>query len=99
DHLLDHISRALHTVPVFATVGLGSRPVAPVAVEDVVRILIACLIDGRLTNQTVSVTGPEPLEQRELAARIAHVVNRHALIFPMPALFHRALACVLAFAM
>lgn len=92
DHLLDHISHTLHTVPLFATVGLRGRPMAPVAAADVVRILTACLIDGRLRNQTVAVTGPERLSVRELVTRIAHVVERRVFVFPMPVLFHRALA-------
>lgn len=46
DHMLDHLSHALFTFPVFATVGLRDRPVRPLAVEDLVKVLEAALIDG-----------------------------------------------------
>ena len=39
DHMLDHLSHAFHTFPVFGLVGLRDRPVRPVAVDDVARIL------------------------------------------------------------
>ena len=44
DHMLDHFSHALHTLPAFAPVGLKDRPVRPVSVDDVVRIAAASLI-------------------------------------------------------
>jgi nucleoside-diphosphate-sugar epimerase len=95
DHLLDHASRALHTLPVFATVGLHGRPVAPTAVEDVVRILTASLVEGRIEGQTVAVIGPDRIDFREVITRIAQASGRRVLIFPMPVWFHRALAAVL----
>lgn len=33
DHMLDHLSHALHTFPIFATVGFDDKPVRPLAVE------------------------------------------------------------------
>jgi uncharacterized protein YbjT (DUF2867 family) len=43
DHMLDHLSHALFTLPVFATVGLRDRAVRPLAVEDLVKALEAVL--------------------------------------------------------
>jgi NADH dehydrogenase len=52
DHLLDHLSRAFHTFPVFALVGFRDRPIAPLAVHDAVQVLAAaCLGDPRLAKQ------------------------------------------------
>lgn len=95
DHLLDHISRTLHTTRVFATVGFRPQPVAPVAVEDVARVLAAALTGGRLPNQTVAVTGPERLAFAEVVRRIARAAGRRVVILPMPIRFHRILARVL----
>lgn len=59
DHMLDHLSRALRTFPVFLLVGFGSRRrLRPVAVADVARILVASVHDVRLNNVTVPVLGP-----------------------------------------
>ena len=59
DHMLDHLSHALHTFPVFGLVGLHERPVRPVAVDDVARILVAAARgDRRLRDATLAVLGP-----------------------------------------
>jgi uncharacterized protein YbjT (DUF2867 family) len=94
DHLLDHLSRSLFTQPFFATVGFGSHPLAPVAVEDVTRILRAVLVEGRLREKTVAVTGPERLEFVEVVRRVAAAVHRRAFIVPAPVWFHMVLAAL-----
>src|SRR5688500_6072906 len=43
DHMLDHLSHALHTFPLFALVGMKDRLMRPTAVEDVARIIRASL--------------------------------------------------------
>jgi NADH dehydrogenase len=95
DHLLDHISHTLYCSRLFATVGIHSAAVAPAAVEDVARLLVASLAGGRLPNETVAVTGPERLEFGEVVRRIARAAGRRVLIVPMPIWFHRLLARVL----
>ena len=69
DHMLDHLSHALFTFPVFATVGLRDRPVRPLAVTDLVKVIEAALIDGRLSRETVAVLGPEEMLLGEAARR------------------------------
>ena len=63
DHMLDHLSRALHTLPLFATVGLEEKTVRPLAIEDLVQVMRASLIDNRLRRQTVAVLGPEEIHR------------------------------------
>ncbi len=88
DHMLDHLSHALFTLPVFAFVGLRDRAVRPVAVEDVVRVLRASLVDGALSGRTVAVLGPEQLGLRAAVRRVARVVGQRPLMLPMPVWFH-----------
>lgn len=95
DHMLDHISHALHTFPVFALVGMKDRPARPVAVEDVVRIAVASLVEGRISRQTVAVAGPEEILLGEAVRRVGRVVGKHPLMFPLPLFFHYALGWVL----
>lgn len=92
DHMLDHISHALFSFPVFALIGRKDTLLRPLAIEDLVRILVASLIVGRLSRQTVAVTGPEEVTVREAVRRIARVLGKRPLIIPMPLLFHCGLA-------
>lgn len=92
DHMLDHLSHLLHTWPVFATVGLKEKPIRPVAVEDVVRILQASLVEGWFSRQTVAVVGPEEIQFSEAVRRVARVIGQRVYVFPLPVLFHYLLA-------
>lgn len=95
DHMLDHLSRTVRLLPLFATVGLRERPLRPVAVPDTAAILRAALVDGRLANQTVAVMGPESIPLSEVVRRVAHAMGRHVVILPAPVLAHYALAWTL----
>jgi NADH dehydrogenase len=92
DHLLDHLSHALYTLPLFATVGASQPPLRPVAVRDVARVLFAALVEGRLAGRTVSVLGPEVLSMREVVTRMGDAIGRRPTVFPLPVAFHRLLA-------
>lgn len=92
DHMLDHLSHTLFTLPLFATVGWHEALIRPVAIGDVVRILTAALIGGQLARQTLAVLGPETLRLSDAVRRIAAVLRRRVYIVPMPALFHACLA-------
>jgi nucleoside-diphosphate-sugar epimerase len=95
DHMLDHLSHALHTFPIFATVGFEDKSVRPLAVEDLVQILKAALVEGRLSRQTVAVVGPEEMPLSQAVRRVARVVGKNPLFLPMPVWFHYALAHLL----
>lgn len=93
DHMLDHLSRAFHTFPVFALVGLSAhRRLRPVAAEDVARILAAAATDPRLANRTVPVLGPEELSLAAAVRRVAAVADRHPIFVPFPVAAHRVFA-------
>ncbi len=92
DHMLDHLSHALHTFPFFALVGLQDQYVRPLAIEDLVTVMRASLVQGRLPNQTVAVLGPEQLYLREAVRRVADVVGKAPYYLRAPVWFHYALA-------
>ena len=70
--MLDHLSHAFHTFPIFGLVGMHERTVRPVAVDDVARILeAAALGDPRLADRTVEVLGPEEMPLGEAVRRVA----------------------------
>ena len=91
DHLIDHVTRATRTLPIFATVGLRDRTIRPVPVDDMVDVLVAAL-EGRIPDPTVAVLGAEELTFGAAVRRIARVDGRRIAIVPAPVWAIRALA-------
>jgi NADH dehydrogenase len=94
DHMLDHLSHALHTFPVFALVGFEDKTVCPLAVEDLVHVMRAALIDRRLKKQTIALLGPEEMYLGKAVRRVAEVIGKQPLMFPLPVWCHRLMAHV-----
>jgi len=94
DHMLDHLSHALHTFPVFGLVGLKEKSIRPLAVEDLVHVMRAALIDRRMKRQTIALVGPEEIYLSEAVRRVAEVVGKQPLMFPLPVVCHELMARV-----
>jgi len=92
DHMLDHLSHALYTFPIFAMVGMTEKAIRPLAVEDLTRVLRGALIENRLKYQTVAVTGPEELTLSEAVNRVAGVTGKKIRMVRVPVAFHYLLA-------
>ena len=92
DHMLDHLSHAIYTFPVLPTVGLKQRPIRPLAIDDLLTVLCAALVQGRLSRQTVPLTGAEELLLGEAGRRVARVLGRKLLVFPLPVWIHQIAA-------
>jgi uncharacterized protein YbjT (DUF2867 family) len=89
DHMLDHLSHAFFTFPIFGLVGLHERPVRPVAVDDVARVLEASVRgDPRLADRTVAVLGPEEMPLGEAVWRVAVATGRHPAFIRLPIWAH-----------
>jgi NADH dehydrogenase len=84
DHMLDHLSHLLYTLPIFVTVGLREKPVRPVAVQDVVQVLVVALMEKRLSRKTVALMGPEALPLSHVARRVGLLIGKRPLIVPAP---------------
>ena len=92
DHMLDHITHALHTFPIFLLVGFKKQPVRPLAVDDLVNVMMASIVSNELSRKTVPITGPDEMFFREAVGRIARVVGKRRLMFPVPVWVHYAMA-------
>jgi NADH dehydrogenase len=92
DHMLDHLSHALHTFPLFAMVGLKEKGIRPLAIDDLVDVLRAALVEGRLTRGTVAVTGAEELYLSEAVRRVARVTGKKLRMVRAPVWLHYGLA-------
>jgi NADH dehydrogenase len=94
DHMLDHLSHALHTFPVFGLVGLEEKSIRPLAIEDLVHVMRAALVDRRMKRQTIALLGPEEIYLSEAVRRVAEVVGRQPLMIRLPIVCHHLMASV-----
>jgi NADH dehydrogenase len=92
DHMLDHLSHALYTFPVFGLVGMKDKAIRPLAVEDLMTAILASFHDARLTNKTVSIIGPEEIALSEAVRRVGRVINRSPLYLPTPIALQKVIA-------
>ncbi len=93
DHLVDHLSHTVQTVPLFASVGFREKTISPIPVDELVDVLVGAL-EGRLSRRTVAVRGGEALLLSEAVRRVARVVDRPVRVFPAPVWAHRVLGQV-----
>ena len=92
DHMLDHLSHALHTFPVFGLVGLKEKSIRPLAIEDLIHLMRAALVDRRMKRQTIALLGPEEIYLSEAVRRVAEVVGKRPLLLPLPVVCHELMA-------
>jgi NADH dehydrogenase len=93
DHLVDHLSRTVQTLPLFASVGLREKTISPIPVQELVDVIVASLGD-RLSRQTVAVRGGETLTLSTAVRRVAAVWGRRVVVVPAPLVPHYALGQV-----
>ena len=97
DHMLDHLSRALRTFPVY--LGIGDRRVRPLAVEDLVAVIIASIVGGRNSMRTLGLVGPSELGFDQAARLVARATSVRRPFIRVPIIFHYLLAKVSELAM
>jgi len=90
DHMLDHLSHALYTFPIF--VGIGPRLVRPLAVGDAVQVLTAALVDGQLERKTVGIVGPTQIGFDDAVRLVAQVIGKRRPFVRAPLAFHHLMA-------
>ncbi len=91
DHMVDHVTRAVRTLPLFWTVGYRERTARPVPIDDAVDVLVAAL-EGRIPDPTVAVMGVDEVTLGEAIRRIARVAGRRPAFLPVPVWTVRVLA-------
>jgi NADH dehydrogenase len=98
DHMVDHVTKAVRTVPLFWTVGFRERTARPVPIDDAVDVLVAAL-EGRIPDPTVAVLGADEITLGEAIRRIARVAGRRPAFVPVPTWTIRILAQLTEWAM
>ena len=66
--------------------------IRPLAIEDLVEVLCASLVENRLTNSTVAITGAEELCLSEAVRRVSRVTGNSVWMLPAPVWSHYFLA-------
>ena len=93
DHMVNHVTRAVRSWPVFGTVGFRQRMVRPVPIADFVDVVLAAA-QGRIAEPTVAVMGAEELTLGDAVRRVARVAGKRPLFVPLPVWAIRVLAQV-----
>lgn len=84
DHLLTKIEKTLNISPVVGTFGLLEKPCRPVSIDDVVNILLAAILNNRLSRMTVPILGPEEIKPMQIIQRVGKVIKKQVIAVPMP---------------
>lgn len=66
-----------------------------VALDNLVDLIVLCMVHPAAANQTFMVSDDEDLSSPELLRRMAHALNKPARLFPVPASLLRLCACLL----
>ena len=83
DHLVDHLSHTVATIPFFATVGFREKPIRPIPIADLVDIVLGA-VNGQMSRETVAVTGAEQLLLSDAVRRVARVTGRRVWVLRAP---------------
>lgn len=95
DQMTTRLGAVLERLPVFAGLGWKNPPVRPIAVADMVRLMIASLDDPRLKEKTVAVVGPETLGLNEMVVRLGRSRGVEPKIIPLPIIVHQLMGLLL----
>jgi NADH dehydrogenase len=71
------------TLPFFATVGFREKPIRPIPIADLVDIVVGA-VNGRMSRETVSVTGAEQLLLSDAVRRVARLTGKRVWVLPAP---------------
>lgn len=82
DRFLSSIRQHLDNGSMIPTVGLLEKKINPVAVDDIVAIMMAALLEDQLERKTVNVEGPEAITYSEACKRTAKVLKKSCVMVP-----------------
>lgn len=95
DHMLNHLSQAFYTFPVFGMVGFKKQKVRPLAVKDIAKLILSSFYNPCLGKKRISVTGPDEMTLESAIKRVSTVIGKKPLFIPLPVWFHHLFSLVL----
>ena len=100
DQFLSNLKKILRKLPVFGLIGVKEQPIAPLFIDDFVKILVACLEREDTYHKTYAVVGPEILTLSELVDRVGKsIAISPPQKVPVPLIVHRLAASAMEFLM
>jgi NADH dehydrogenase len=87
DHFTEPVARILRTLPVFPMMGDGTFELQPLAVEDMVDILVQGIERSDLAGRSLDLAGPERLSFVRIVRILGQTIGRARPILPLPGAF------------
>jgi uncharacterized protein YbjT (DUF2867 family) len=81
---LNLLVRLVERLPLMICPSWTSSPTQPIALSDVIEILVHCCLDEETTGRVCEVGGPDVLSYREMMQVTARVVGRRRPMVPVP---------------
>ena len=78
------LTRLVGRLPVMVCPSWTSNPTQPIALEDVVEILLHCIDDEETTGRVCEIGGPDVFTYREMMGATARVLQKRRLMLPVP---------------
>lgn len=78
------LERLVRRLPLMLTPKWTETPTQPIAVDDIVRLLLFCLGKEGTYGETFDVGGPDVLTYRQMIETVARLLDRHPLLLRAP---------------
>lgn len=78
------LARLVARLPVMVTPGWTRMPCQPIAVDDVIQLIDACVRDPATAGETYDIGGPEVLTYLEMMRETAQVLRKRRWMVPVP---------------
>jgi NADH dehydrogenase len=95
DEFLNMIAGMIKRLPLIPVIGDGNYELQPIYIDDLVKIMIACLDNEKAVNRMVEIGGPKAYAYKELVSILKRHLNKKKLIIYLPTLFIKAIATVM----
>jgi uncharacterized protein YbjT (DUF2867 family) len=93
DAIVNNLARALKFAPIFPVPGTGRQKLQPVLVDDVAAC-VALALDGRGSNGTYELGGPDVMTFDELVRLVMELIGRRRPIVHIPEAMMRAVGAI-----
>lgn len=84
DRSLNPIIRALKLCPIFPIIGSGKNHVQPIFVEDLAKIVVACVETASENDRLFDVGGPQEFTMKEMLQVVCETLGKKRILIPIP---------------
>lgn len=84
DKSLNRILRMAKIFPIVPLIDGGKNHVQPIYIDDLAKIVLACVETAGDTDRIFDVGGPEEMTMKEMLSRVFHAMGRRPFFLPVP---------------